>query len=159
MANTNAISTAGSHVYYAVEATAGTRPTEMTAYTEIPEVVEIPDLGSDINTLDTTSLAQEKSHTYIEGLADSGGAFALTVNDCNAFREVWDEAVTASETGYAAGKATWICVVMKGMDEAFYIPGKLARLGFGGLSVDEVIQNTANILPTGDYLYAAKPTV
>ena len=158
MATTNAISTAGAHVYYAVESPAGTRPTAMTAYTEIPEVVEIPDLGSDINTLDTTNLSQEKTHTYIEGLADSGGAFAMTVNDCPAFRTVWDAAVTASQTGYAEGKATWICVTMKGQEVAFYLPGKLAPLGFGGLSVDEVMQNTANVLPTGDYLYDDPPT-
>ena len=28
-------------------------------------------------------------------------------------------------------------------------------LGFGGADVDEVLENTANLIPTGDYIWAA----
>ena len=158
MAIAYGISSAGSHFYDAVESWAGTRPTAMSAYTEIPEVTEIPAFGDDVNTLDNTNLAQEVAHTYAEGLRDSGGAFGLTVNDCNEFRTVWEAAVTASATGWGTGKATWICITNKKWTKAFYFPGKPVDLGFGGLSVDEIATNTANIIPMGDYEWAAKPT-
>ena len=158
MAIAYGISSAGSHVYYAVETTAGTKPTALSAYTEIPEVTEIPAFGDDVNTLDNTSLAQDVSHTYTEGLRDSGGSFGLTVNDCDAFRTVWDAAVSASATGWADGKATWICITNKNWTNAFYFPGKPVALGFGGLSVDEIASNTANIIPMGAYEWTAAPT-
>ena len=55
------LSTAGIKVKYAVETTAGTRPT--TGYTEIPEIKSIPEFGTDINTLQTTPLSATKNHT------------------------------------------------------------------------------------------------
>ena len=158
MAIAYGISSAGSHVYYAVEGNTPGRPTALSDYTEIPEVTEIPAFGDDVNTLDNTSLAQEVAHTYTEGLRDSGGAFGLTVNDCNEFRTVWEAAVTASATGWASNKPTWICITNKKWTKAFYFPGKPVDLGFGGLSVDEIAANTANIIPMGDYEWAAAPT-
>ena len=89
----NAVSTAGMLVKYAVEATAGTRPTS--GYTTIPGVKAIPALFNDPNMLQSTPLSATKNHTYIAGLNDSGGAVQLTVNDYAEFRTAWEACITA----------------------------------------------------------------
>ncbi len=149
------LSTAGIKVKYAVETTAGTRPT--TGYTEIPEIKSIPEFGNDINTLQTTPLSATKNHTYIPGLSDTGGAIGLTVNDCPAFRTAWTDCIEAAE-GLEDGKKMWFEYAIPGMEDSFYYPGTPAALGFGGADVDEVLENTANIIPNGDYEWATAST-
>ena len=154
----NAVSTAGMLVGYCVEATAGTRPT--TTYTEIPGCKAVPALFNDPNTLQSTPLSATKNHTYIEGLGDSGGAIAITVNDYKAFRDAWDACVSA----YAAltgGKGMWFEISYPTGSEldSFYFPGKPLPLGFGGAEVDSVLENNANIVPTGDYVFGTASTI
>lgn len=153
-----AISTAGMLVKYAPEATAGTRPT--TGYTELPGVKALPALGDDVNTLQTTDLAQTKCHTYIIGLADSGGSMQLTVNDAPAFRTAFDTMYSAYETALAAGKGFWLEYTYPAayQMESFYIPVQLAPLGFAGAEVDSVLEGMVNCVPGGDYEFAAAST-
>ena len=42
--------------------------------------------------------------------------------------------------------------------DSFYFPGQPIALGFGGAEVDSVLENNANIAPTGDYEFAAAST-
>lgn len=152
----NALSTAGMLVKYCVESTAGTRPAS--GYTVLPGCKAIPAIFNDPNTLQSTPLSATKNHTYIMGLNDSGGAIAITVNDYPAFRTAWTACVSAY-AGLTGGKQMWFEVYYpdSGMD-SFYFPGEPLDLGFGGADVDSVLENNANILPTGDYLFAAAST-
>ena len=150
----NAVSTAGLLVKYAPEATAGTRPTS--GFTTIPGVKAIPAFGDEVNTLQSTPLSATKNHTYIAGLADSGGAIQLTVNDYQEFRTAWETFVTAAQA-LTGGKKMWFEIAYRedtGL-ESCYFPGEPVALGFGGAEVDSVLENNANIMPTGDYLFAA----
>lgn len=153
-----AISTAGMLVKYAPEATAGTRPT--TGYTELPGIKALPALGDSVNTLQTTPLSATKNHTYILGLADSGGAMQLTVNDAPAFRTAYETMYTAYTTAVAAGKGFWLEYVYPSTYEmdSFYIPVQLAELGFGGAEVDSVLENMVNVIPGGDFVFATAST-
>ena len=153
----NAVSTAGMTVKYAVETTAGTRPT--TGYTEIPGVKALPAFGDEKNTIQTTPLSATKNHTYIDGLDDSGGAIQLTVNDYPAFRTAWTACVTAYE-GLGTGLRMWFeyCYPENSDLDSFYCPGKPVALGFGGAEVDSVLENQANVVPEGDYEFAAAST-
>lgn len=153
----NAVSTAGMLLKYAVEATAGTRPT--TGYTTIPGVKAIPAIFNDPNMLQSTDLSATKNHTYILGLNDSGGAIQITVNDYKTFRTAWDACVAA----YAAltgGKTMWFEVAYPtGSDlDSFYLPAEPLLLGFGGADVDSVLENNLNIAPQGDFTFAAAST-
>ena len=153
----NAVSTAGMLVKYCAETTAGTRPTS--GYTEIPGVKALPALGDEVNTIQTTPLAATKNHTYIAGLADPGGAIQLTVNDYPAFRTAWGAFVTAAEA-LTDGKQMWIEYAYpegSGLD-SFYFPATPHELGFGGAEVDSVLENMANLLPSGDFEFAAAST-
>ena len=152
----NALSSAGMLVKYKVESTAGTRPT--VNYTAIPGCKSIPALFNDPNTLDSTPLEATKNKTYIPGLSDSGGSVAITVNDDPAFRTAWNACVTAYE-GLSGGKQMWFEFYYpdSGMD-SFFFPGQPLPLGFGGADVDSVLENNANIVPVGDYLFASAST-
>lgn len=153
----NAVSTAGMIVKYAAETTAGTRPT--TGYTEIPGVKALPALGDEVNTLQSTPLSATKNHTYIAGLADPGGAIQLTVNDYPAFRTAWGAFVSAAEN-LNEGLQMWIEYAYpegSGLD-SFYFPAMPHALGFGGAEVDSVLENIANLLPSGDFEFAAAST-
>ena len=153
----NAVSTAGMNVLWAVETVAGTRPSS--GYTIIPGCKAIPALFNDPNTLQTTPLSAKKNHTYIEGLGDSGGSISITVNDYSEFRTSWNACVTAY-TGLSGGKAMWFEIAYPDNSslDSFYFPGEPLPLGFGGAEVDSVLENNANILPQGDYLFAAAST-
>ena len=50
------LSTAGIHLYYAVETTKGTRPTKKSNYTDLTGVKTTPDLNQAQDTLETTTL-------------------------------------------------------------------------------------------------------
>ena len=52
----NELSTNGIKIYYASETTAGTKPTS--GWTEIPDVVSIPAIGSTPDTIEITPLAE-----------------------------------------------------------------------------------------------------
>lgn len=153
----NAVSTAGMLVKYAVEATAGTRPTS--GYTLIPGVKAIPAIFNDPNMLQSTPLSATKNHTYIEGLNDSGGAIQLTVNDYEEFRTAWTACVAAFGE-LTGGKAMWFEIAYQDGSnlESFYFPAKPLALGFGGAEVDSVLENNLNLAPQGDYVFAAAST-
>lgn len=153
----NAVSTAGMLVKYCIEATKGTRPTS--GYTTIPGCKAIPAIFNDPNMLQSTPLSATKNHTYIEGLNDSGGSIAITVNDYSEFRTAWESCVTTYE-GLTGGKQMWFEIAYQdGSDlDSFYFPGQPLALGFGGAEVDSVLENNANIAPTGDYEFAAAST-
>ena len=153
----NAVSTAGMLVKYCIEATKGTRPTS--SYTVIPGCKAIPAIFNDPNMLQSTPLSATKNHTYIEGLNDSGGSIAVTVNDYSEFRTAWESCVTAFE-GLTGGKQMWFEIAYQDGSnlDSFYFPGQPLALGFGGAEVDSVLENNANIAPTGDYEFAAAST-
>ena len=153
----NAVSTAGMLVKYAVEATAGTRPTS--GYTLIPGVKAIPAIFNDPNMLQSTPLSATKNHTYIEGLNDSGGAIQLTVNDYEEFRTAWTACVAAFGE-LTGGKTMWFEIAYQDGSnlESFYFPAQPLALGFGGAEVDSVLENNLNLAPQGDYVFAAAST-
>ena len=150
----NELSTAGILVKYA---TGTTRPT--TNYTTIPGIKSIPEFGGEPNTLDTTPLSATVSHTYIKGLADPGGAIGLTVNDYAAFRDAWDDVLDAYD-GLTGTNQLWIEFAYpagSGLD-SFYFTAEPTPLSFGGADVDEVLENTAYLIPTGQPVWAAAST-
>ncbi|MBR3166682.1 MAG: hypothetical protein IKF16_10990 [Lachnospiraceae bacterium] len=151
------LSTAGIQVKYAVETTAGTRPT--TGYTAIPGVKSIPEFGGEPNTLQTTPLSATVAHTYIKGLSDPGGAIGLTVNDYEDFRTAWTALMTAY-SGLTGGKQLWIEYAYPASSniQSFYFTAEPSELTFGGAEVDEVLENAAYLIPTGQPVWAAAST-
>ena len=158
MAEAINLSTAGIHLYYAVEETAGTRPTLKSAYKDLPGVKSTPSLNPSPEALETTSLNETEYKTYIDGLKDLGGALEFTWNLTQELVTIWEELMTAYEEAKAAGKGTWFLIDIPGLTEGLYFKGNPSDMGIPETSVNSVLEITNYITPTSAPIKAAKPT-
>lgn len=152
------LSTIGVHLYYAVEATKGTRPTTKSAYTELVGVKGIPSLNPTPDNLETTTLNETEYKTYIPGLKDLGGALEFTFNMSQELKTAWDALVTADATARAAEKSTWFYVEVPGLTEGLFFAGQPSPMGLPEMSVNSVLEVSNSITVTGEPEWAAKPT-
>lgn len=133
--------TAGFTLKYAIEATAGTRPT--TGYTEIKNIVSLNDINLQQNTADVTTIDETVAHRYIETLPDTGGTYTLTANATTEFQTAWQTLRTAAQTGWTTGKRCWFEVVFpadSGYTDSFYFAGQPGPIGLGAINVGEAYQ-------------------
>lgn len=138
------ISTAGVSVKYAVEATAGTRPT--TGYTAIPNIKATPDFNPEPSTLEVTDLSDLVWKRYIAGLKDPGGALTFTANLTSAFKTAWETLVSAYETALETSKATWFEIAVPTVG-SFYFAGIPSELGINAMEVDAVAEINVYVTP------------
>lgn len=140
----NEISTAGITVGYAVETTAGTRPT--TGYTDIPNIKNISEVNPEPSTYEVTDLSDTVWKRYIQGLKDPGGAIAFTANFTSAFKTAWESCVSAAETGFSSSKACWFEVVVPNFG-SFYFAGMPSELGLPAIDTDAVFEGDVYVTP------------
>ena len=152
------LSTAGIHLYYAVEKTKGTRPTTKADFKDLLGVKSTPDLNPAPDTLETTTLNETEWKTYIDGLKDMGGALEFTFNLTEELIGLWDELMEAYEAAKTTGLATWFLIDIPGLTEGFYFPGNPSSMGLPAAEVSSVLEITNRITPTGAPQRAAKPT-
>lgn len=148
------IASAGAKIQWAVETTAGTRPT--TGYTAIQNVKTIGALDSEPSTYDVTDLSDMEFKRYIPGLKDIGGDVPLTFNLTQALITAWAALVTASDTAAAAGKSTWFEVVIPKLNESFYFRGVPSPLGLSEVATDTALEMTAHVTPNEIVGWATK---
>jgi hypothetical protein len=152
------LSTAGIHLYYAVEETAGQRPTAKSAFKDLEGVKSIPSMNPAPETLETTTLNETEYKTYVDGLKDLGGALEFTFNLTQALVEMWEDLMDDYEAAKAANKATWFFIDIPGLTEGLYFTGNPSAMGIPEASVSSVLEITNYITPTGAPEKAAKPT-
>ena len=152
------LSTAGIHLYYAIEKTEGTRPTTKSDYTDLVGIKGIPSMNPAPETLETTDLNQTEYKTYIDGLKDLGGALEFTFNLTQDLVTMWEELMEAFEAAKASNKSTWFLIDIPGLEEGLYFPGNPTSMGIPEAAVSSVLEITNYITPTGAPIRAAKPT-
>lgn len=157
MAEAIYLSTIGVQLKYAVETTAGTRPTS--GYTELKGIKSIPSMTSSPDTLETTTMNETEYKTYIPGLKDLGGALDFTFNLSQKIKDDWESLMTAYTTGIASSKRTWFEVVVPGLTDSLFFPGEPSAMGLPEMGVNEVAEVENSITPTGAPIWAAKSTV
>lgn len=140
----NELSTAGISIGYAVETTAGTRPS---TFTNIPNVKTIGDMNPEPSTYEVTDLSDTEWKRYIGALKDIGGAVSLTVNITQAFITAWEGMVSAAATAFASGKACWFQVSVPDVTKKFYFAGIPASLGLPQIETDAVFEGDVYITP------------
>lgn len=138
------LSTAGVLLKYAVEATAGTRPT--TGYTTVPNIKSIPDFNPEPESLEVTDLSDTEWRRYIPGLKDPGGALAFSANLTTGFKTAWEALVSAFETAKESGKATWFEIAVPSFG-SFYFAGYPSPLGMTAMDVNAVLEIEAYVMP------------
>lgn len=111
------LTTIGVKVGYAVETTAGTKPTAFTWLKRCKAIAGI-DLSND--NIDTTAL-EDRIRQYAQGLADTGGDWPLTFGLNDAVIDALAAMRTASLAGKAEGKATWFDVWFPDLAKSFYV--------------------------------------
>lgn len=142
------LSTIGVQLHYAPETgTDGKKPT--TGYKRIYGIKSTPSLNPAPETLETTTLDELEYKTYIDGLKDLGGSLEFTFNLTEELVKTWDELMTAYETAKAASKRLWFCIVVPGLEKAFYFPGNPSAMGLPETSVNAVLEITNYITPVG----------
>lgn len=130
------LSTIGIKFGYAVETTAGTKPS---AFTQIEKCKSIGGISLEADNIDTTPL-ESYYRTYIAGLKDTGGTWALTFSNSDAFMEDWNALVTASETARASGLETWAEIYIPGMENACYITFQPGEVPLNEVGVSEALE-------------------
>lgn len=151
-----ALSTAGVTIGYAVEATAGTRPT--TGYTLIPDIKEVPDFNPEPETHEATDLEETEYKFYVQGLKDVGGALGFGANFTEKLQTEWEELVEAYETAAASGKRAWFEIKHPKLAKSVFFPGEPARMGLPGITVNGVLETTVYITPVGAPTWETKTT-
>ena len=142
----NGVSTLGITVGYAVEATAGTRPTS--GYTVLTEIRDIPAVANTPGTIDATPLEETVMFRMLAGLADADN-IALVANNSDALQTAWEACVSAANTANADGKACWFEFKHPTLTKSFFVSGMPQPLGFAGAAVNSVLDLTLNIVPNG----------
>ena len=142
-----ALSTIGVIFGWAVETTAGTKPT---AFKEIEECISIGGVELTSDKLDATPLKSTKKK-YIKGHEDTGGELTTTFNYTDTFEKQWNEMYAAYKTAKASGLAMWFTAYHPSKKNAnFYIvePGSIPAPEYAVGNVLQVtISNTLVDLP------------
>ena len=146
--------TIGVKLRYAIESSAGTRPT--TSYTEIPDIKGTPAIDFDPAKIQVTNLA-DRFHRFIDGVISVGDDFPFTANTTASLESVWTSMCSAAATAWASGKSTWYEIYIPNF-KSFYFAGKPAQLGVGAMNVDSVIESTLHIVPNQIAGWAASST-
>ena len=149
-------STAGMHLYYVVESTAGTRPS--TGLTKIPEVKSIPSFNPAPDVIDSTTLEETEFRTYVAGLKDLGSALEFGANITEDLITAWEGCVTAYE-GLTGGKAMWFYIVHDSLTKSIAFEGEPSPLGLNESSVGSMLETTLYITPNSAPEWVTKPTI
>lgn len=150
------LSSAGVSVQYAVEETAGTRPTS--GYKKITGIKSTPDLNPEASSLDVTDLSDTEWKRYIGGLKDPGGALAFGANNTEAFQTDWSRLVEEYNTAKETGLGMWFAIVIPGLTKSFYMSVEPQPLGLSAIEVDSVLEIEAYASPKKIDGWLAKPT-
>lgn len=145
------LSTAGIQVAYAIETTAGTKPTK---FINIPNPKSIPDTNPEPSTYDSTSLNATEWKTYIEGLKDIGGVLSITFGMSQVFYDMWEKLCDAVEK-VASNERMWMEFYHPKLNKSFFFTCTPSRLGFPSADVDSVWNVDARVIPTGEIGWAA----
>jgi len=148
-------SSAGVQLRYAVETTAGSRPT--TGYKVIPSIKGSPDFNAEPSQLDVTDFSDLVWKRSIAGLRDAGGALAFNANMTRSFMTAWNSLVSAYSTAKASNKSTWFEVAIPNFD-SFYFAGQPIELGLKAMDVDSVVEADGYVVPNNIFGWATSST-
>lgn len=113
------VSTLGITFGYGVESTAGTKPTK---FTQLHRMNSIGGITIENEQIDSSSLEDAVSR-YIQGRADTGGTFTVTVNFTPETHKEWENVIKdyANLSQGNGGLRMWFETIIPGFDESFFV--------------------------------------
>ena len=111
------VSTLGITFGYGVEETAGTKPTTLKQLTRINSIGGITIENEQID----ASAIEDFVSRYVQGRADTGGSFPVTVNFTPETMAEWKAVIEAYNTAKEANKRMWWETIIPGFEDAFFV--------------------------------------
>lgn len=127
------LSTLGIKLGYAVETTAGEKPT---SFTWLERANSIGGLDLSTETIDASAL-EDYVTRYIAGRQDSGGEWTVTFNYTSEVAAQLKSMISAYNTGKASNLKTWFEVWIPNLTNGFYVVAQPPQV----LSMPEFSQN------------------
>lgn len=109
------ISTLGITFGYGVESTAGTKPT---TFSQLHRINSIGGITIENEQIDASAIEDFVSR-YVQGRADTGGSFPVTINFTPETKKEWADLIAAYDS--LDGKRMWFETIIPGFDESFFI--------------------------------------
>lgn len=156
MARNIPLSTIGVKVSYAVEVTAGVRPTK--DYIRLYGLYSTPDFNIAPSTVDASSFDEEEFTYKLTILKEMPDSLSFGARYGAKFCTQWDAFVSAYENAANDNKGTWMCIDIKGTEKSLYIPCEPLKLGLPALEANSGININAYIAPQGEPVEEADPT-
>lgn len=151
------LTTAGTLVAYAVETTAGERPTS--GWTHIPGITSTPDYNAAPNMINTTTLDELSEEVGKPGLKSLPTGSAYAANYTNELDKQWNNDVMPKfEAAKKAGLRMWITHVTPDIDNAFYFPAEPSPLAPPADSVSAVKSINLYFTKVGETVEESAPT-
>ncbi len=158
------ISSAGITIKYAVEATAGTRPT--TGYVEkaTGATLNIADYVTGINGLtaeyeqyDVTPLSEMLRHRFIKGLQGNDGNLSLSCNINPTSRSDWN-AIVAVYDALTGGLGMWFEFTFPDDTQSMFFRCEPCEMGFPDVEVGQAVQGAVQLIENDCSGWAAVST-
>lgn len=134
------LSTIGVKVGYAVETSKGTKPT---AFTWLKRCKSVAGIELTSEKIDITAL-EDRIKQYTEGVADTGGNWALTFGLSNdvvtALTKLRDDSVAGKESDLA----TWFDVWFPSLDKSFYVKAEPGMIPLPEIGVNAPAEIAVN---------------
>ena len=102
---------------YGVEETAGEKPA---VFTQLTRINSIGGITIENEQIDASALEDSVSR-YVQGRADTGGSFPVTVNATPDTIAEWEEVIDFYKTASASGKRMWFETIIPGFTESFFV--------------------------------------
>lgn len=110
------VSTLGITFGYGSETVAGTKPT---AFKQLTRINSIGGITIENEQIDASAVEDFVSR-YVQGRADTGGSFPVSINFTPETKKEWADLIT-SFTGLSDGKRMWFETIIPGFEEAFFV--------------------------------------
>jgi len=137
------LTTLGVKFGWAVETTAGQKPT---AFTQIPNCKKIGGISLESDSIDTTPL-EASVKRYAKGLQDTGGKWPITFGLNDTFVDNWGALQSASDTAKSSGLSTWFVVWIPDMTDSFYVIAEAGSIPMPDIDVSNALEvQTSNVI-------------
>lgn len=110
-------STLGALFGYAVETTAGTKPT---AFTQLTRINQIGGINIETETIDASAL-EDLIEKTVSGRGSTGGTFSVTVNATEDTIKEWEDLISAYQTAKPSGKSVWFNTYFPGLNKSWFV--------------------------------------
>jgi len=158
------ISSAGITIKYAVETTAGTRPTTGYAGKASGATLNIADYVTGISGLtaeyeqyDVTPLSETRRHRFARGLQGNDGNISLACNINPVSRADWN-AIVSAYNALTGGKGMWFEFTLPGDSQSVFFRAEPCEMGFPDVESAQAVQGAVQLIENQYSGWAAKST-